>query len=94
MSCECENYQKYKKDYSWNPSICTCEDSKYLKSIANTSVTECDEIISVMDIGSTKMTNTTATNGTKNFQCKKVRHCYILHPVLLVIILLLIVLIN
>ena len=71
MSCECENYQKYKKDYSWNPSICTCEDSKYLKSIANTSVTECDEIISVMDIGSTKMTNTTATNVTKIFSVKK-----------------------
>ena len=29
-----------KKDYSWNSSACICENSKYLKSIANTSVTE------------------------------------------------------
>ena len=47
---ECKNYCTCKKDYSWNPSTCICENSKYLKSIANTSVTECDEIIIVMDI--------------------------------------------
>ena len=51
--CECENYCMYKKDYSWNPSTCISENSKYLKS---TSVTECGEIISVMDIVSTKTT--------------------------------------
>ena len=39
-----------KKDYRWNPSTCTCEISKYLKSIANTSVIKSDEIISVMNI--------------------------------------------
>ena len=50
------------KRYSWNPSTCTCENSKYLKSIADTSVIACDEIISVMDFVSTKMTNTIATN--------------------------------
>ena len=22
--CECKNYQKCKKDYSWNPSACIC----------------------------------------------------------------------
>ena len=27
-----------KKDCSWNPSTCICEISKYLKSIADTSV--------------------------------------------------------
>ena len=48
---------------------------------------ECDKIISVMDIASTKMTNTIATNATKNCHSKKVRDCYILHTVLLVIIL-------
>ena len=38
----------------------------------------CDEIISVMDIVSTKMTNTIATtNVTRNCHSKKVRHCYI-----------------
>ena len=39
--CECKNYRKYKIDYSWNPSTCICKNSKYLKSIADTSVTEC-----------------------------------------------------
>ena len=53
----------------------------------------CDEIISVMDIISTKMTNTTATNVTKNCHSKKVRDCYTFHAVLLVIILLLIIII-
>ena len=51
--CECKNYCKCKIYYSWNPSTCISENSKYLKS---TSVTECDEIISVMDIVSTKTT--------------------------------------
>ena len=42
--CECKNYGKYKKDFS--------DHSKYLKSIADTSVIACDEIISVMDVAS------------------------------------------
>ena len=91
---ECKNYRKYKKDYSWNPSTCICENSKYLKSIANTSVIACDDIVSVMDIVSTKMTNTRATNVSINCHTKKVRckiDCYILHMVLLAIIKLLIV---
>ena len=53
-----------------------------------------DEIISVVDIVSTKMTNTIATNVTKNFQSKRVRYeldCYILHTVLLAIMLLFII---
>ena len=49
-----------KKSYSWNPSTYNCENSKYLKSIADTSVIECDEIITVMDIVSRKMRNTIA----------------------------------
>ena len=44
-----------------------------------------------MDIVSTKMTNTIATNVTKNCHSKKVRNCYILHGVLLAIILLLLI---
>ena len=58
--CECKNYRKCKKDYSWNPSKRLFDNSKYLKSIADTSVIECDEIISAMDILSTKMRNTIA----------------------------------
>ena len=37
-----------KKDYSWNPSTCISENSKYLKSITDTSVIKCGEIIIVM----------------------------------------------
>ena len=50
-----------KKIVSWNPSTCICKNDNYLESTANTSLIECDEIISVMDIVSTKMTNTIAT---------------------------------
>ena len=49
-----------KKDYSLNPSRCICENSKHLKSIADSSVIACDEILSVMDIASTKKTNAIA----------------------------------
>ena len=50
-----------KRDYSENPSTCICENGKYLKSIAETSVIECDEIIAVTDIVSTKKIKTIAT---------------------------------
>ena len=62
--CECKNYRKCKKDYSWNPSTCVCENSTYLKSAADTSVTECNEIVIVIDIVSTKKTNTVTTKKT------------------------------
>ena len=90
-----QNYCTCKKDYSWNPCTCICENSKYLKSITDTSVITCDEIISIMDIVTTKMTNTIATNvmntSSVTCHCKKIRDCYILHTVLLAIILLLII---
>ena len=76
-----------------NLSTCICENSKYLKSIADTSVIACEEIISVMDIiVSTKITNTTATNLRKDCHSKKLRYksdCYILHTDLLAILLIL-----
>ena len=56
----------------------------------------CDEIIDVMDIVWTKITNTIATNKSINSDDKKVRYkidCYILHIVLLMIIFLLITII-
>ena len=49
------------KDYSWNPSKRVCESSKYLQSIAETSVTEPDGIVIVIDNLSTKRTSTNAT---------------------------------
>ena len=79
--CECQNYCKCKKDYNWNPSSCICENSKYLKRIANTSVIEFFEIISVVDIVSTIKTSTIATNVTStmltNSDDKKVRQYFI-----------------
>ena len=64
--CACKKYCTCKKDYCLNPSMSICENYKYLKSIADTSVITCDEIISVMDIVSTKMTDTMATNVSIN----------------------------
>ena len=91
---ECKNYCKCKEYYSWNPSTFICENSKCLKSIADNSVTKCDEIIIVMDIVSTKKTNTITTKKTNTIAANvtsTASDCYILHTVLLVIILLLII---
>ena len=40
---KCKNYYKCKE--SLNTITCICKNSKYLKSIVNTSMTECDEIV-------------------------------------------------
>ena len=87
---EFKNYNKCKKDYSWNPRSCVCENSKYSKHIVNDSRIVCDEIIYVMYI---VLTNVTST-ASKNSDDKKIRYkvdCYILDTVLLVIILLFII---
>ena len=39
---------KCEKNYCWNPNPCIYKNGKYLKSVANTSVTECDFSINVM----------------------------------------------
>ena len=44
------------------------ENSKYLKSIADTSVTECDEIVIVMDNVSTKKTITICYTSTASIK--------------------------
>ena len=96
--CECQNYHKCEKDYKWNPSPCICENSKILKGIADTSLIECDKIITVMDTVSTKMTNNIVARvmNTASINChsKKVRGFYISHTVLLVIILMLVIIIT
>ena len=78
--CECKNYHKCKNDYSWIPSTCICKNSKYLKSVANTSVTECDGIVIGIDNVPTKKTNTVAINAmnTASINChsKKVREWF------------------
>ena len=92
IQCECKNICMCKKDYSWNSSICICKKGKHLKIIGDNSKIACDEIIYVINIVSTKMTNTIATNVSINSDDKKVRYkidYYILQTVLLVITLLL-----
>ena len=95
FQCECKNYRKSKKDYNWNPSTCTCENRKYLRSIADNSVIACDEFIHVMDILLTKIANTIGRRTVSmNSDGKKVKYkidWFILHTVLSVIILLLII---
>ena len=64
-----------------------------LKSIGDTLVIVCDEIIYVMYIASTKKVNTVAANMSINYYDKKVKYkidCYILHTVLFAIIFLVI----
>ena len=86
MEYKCKNYRTCKKDYSWNPSTCICENGNCLKSIVDDSVSRAMKLD--MFIVSTNVTSTVSINCHN----KKVRYkidCYILHKVLLVIILLL-----
>ena len=34
-----------KKDYTWHPTTCSCENGKYLASIIDDSVITCDKSI-------------------------------------------------
>ena len=54
VQCKCKNYHKCEKDYSRNPGTRISENSKYLKSVADISLTTCDEIAIVMDSITTK----------------------------------------
>ena len=40
-----KSYGMHKNNFNWNPSICICENERYSKSNADTSVLVCDEII-------------------------------------------------
>ena len=62
--CECKNYCTRKKDYSQNPTTFICDNGKYLKCIADTSVIVCGEIINATDGVSKIVTNTIPTNAT------------------------------
>ena len=64
--CQCKKHLTFKKHCCWNPSTCICENSKYLKRIADDSVFVGDEIVSVMDIVSKNVTKTVPTNITNN----------------------------
>ena len=82
---------KCKNDYSWNFSTCIF-DNKYLKSIVDTSVIACDGFI--LEIVSTIMTKTVATDVLINWHSEKARYktdYYILGTYLSAIILILII---
>ena len=71
-----------------------CEDSNYLKRVIHDSKIVCNEIIYVMNVVSSNLSNTITTNLSTNSVAKKVIYktdCYILDTGLLVIILLLII---
>ena len=51
---EFKNYHKCHKDYSLNPSTCIFENTKYLKSFADTSVTKYNKFVFAMKNLSTK----------------------------------------
>ena len=80
---------------SQKPNNKTCNVNVKIIMNANNSVTECDEVIIVMNNISTIRTNTMTTNvrstAPMNCHSKKVRDCYILRTVLLEILLLLII---
>ena len=65
----------WKKDYTWNPATCSCENSKYFAcTTIDGSVIKCDEII--------KDTKTVPMNfNEKNGICKT-KTIYILPPFL------------
>ena len=59
-------YRSCKKDSSWNPSTCICDNGKYLDGISDTSRIVCDGIINITHsriiYQSTKVTNTVTTH--------------------------------
>ena len=63
-------FLRCKKDYSWNPSTCICENSRYLKSTGDDSVSVCDEIINISNSVSTALKNTIPTNVTNTVSIK------------------------
>ena len=69
---------KKKRYYSWNAKTCICENSKNLKHIFDYSVIPFDEIMYVMDVALTNITNTISTNMTNTTTTysdgKKVRY--------------------
>ena len=74
ISCDCKcqfNSTTCNSNQKWNNKSCQCVCKNYHKH-KSTSLITCDEIIYFIDIVSTKMANTVATNVTKNYYCKKV----------------------
>ena len=43
--CECKKHHICEKEYTWNPTICSCENGEYLANPIDDSVILSDEII-------------------------------------------------
>ena len=91
----CKERHLCEKDYIWNPSICNCENGKYLASIVDDSAITSDEIIESYDeetiIKKTiPITKTIPTNFNERKATCKTRNFYILLAFLLITIALLI----
>ena len=75
-----------KKDNSWNPSTCICENRRCLKGLLMIQY----EIINTIDSVSTNVTNSIPTNGTStvsmNSGDKKVLHTFLLVTILIFLI--------
>ena len=75
--CECKNPTEHhacKKDNTWNPCTCTCENGEHLASIIKDSMITCDEIIEPTKTVPAKSTSrkTVPTKGTPtNFNKKR-----------------------
>ena len=70
--CEYKNYRNFKNDYNWNPSRCTCENSQYLESVADTSLIVRNKITNATDNVSTN----TANNILSNVRRTVVKHSH------------------
>ena len=71
--CKCKKYRACKKGYNFNPSAFIFENSKYLKSIADSLVVVCDKIMNAIDSVSTNITNTISTNMTNTISTNVAR---------------------
>ena len=56
-----------KKDYIWNPAVCSCENGKYLVRINNDSVITCNEMIGETKTAATNVNENNLICKTKNF---------------------------
>ena len=71
-----------KKDYTWNPSTCSCKNGKYLANIMYDSAIACDEVIDSFD----EKTKTVLTNLNEKKGICKTQNFYIFFAFLLITI--------
>ena len=59
-----KSYGMHKNNFNWNPSICICENGRYLKHIADTLVIVNNEFMNAVDSVSRNATNAIPKNFT------------------------------